>query len=139
MKELVIQLYLFWGVWKDIKTRSVPLWYFMVGMILSVIFLKKAETYQFENLILSFIPGGLFLLFSMIWPEKIGHGDGLLLVIAGSWFPEDIWEIYYLSLILISIFSLLILFFKKYSIKIKIPYYPFFWIAFLICRGDYYV
>ena len=134
MKEIIIHLYLFWGVWKDIKIKKLPLWYFILGCIFTLIFMEEKNNLDMKQLFISIIPGIIFIMLSIIQHGKIGYGDGMLITIVGTWIGRDIWKVCYISMILISIFSCFTLLVKKGTRETRIPYYPFFWIALLIYR-----
>ena len=139
MEELVIQIFLGYGAIKDLKDRKIPVWYLILGSILALIFYKGRENRSLFLLFLSLFPGFIFIMYSLIKKEGAGMGDGILLSIMGVWLSVKIWMLWYASLILICVFSVLLLLFKRLTIRQSLPYYPFFWLAYLLYRGGYYV
>ena len=139
MEELVLQLYLGYGAMKDLKNKKIPVWYLVLGGILALIFYIREENRTVPLLLLALLPGIIFLLYSLIKKEKVGMGDGILLCIMGIWLSVKIWILWYASLLLVCLFSIVFLLLKRLTIHHDLPYYPFFWLAYLLYRGGSYV
>ena len=139
MEELAIQIFLGYGSVKDLKDQKIPVWYMILGGILALIFYRREERSSLLLLLLSLFPGMIFIVYSLIKREGAGMGDGILLSIMGVWLSIKIWILWYASLILICLFSVVFLLLKKMTIQQSLPYYPFFWLAYLLYRGGCYV
>ena len=142
MKQILMNLYLFWGAIQDLKEKKISLIYLKVGVILGVMFFTgeiKRQNLTVEEIILSFLPGLIFLFVAKISREKIGVGDGWLFLIVASWLgSKETWALWQMSLILSSIFSLVMLITKKYSSSYCIAFIPFVWLSHLLLWSLYY-
>ncbi|HKM34270.1 MAG TPA: prepilin peptidase [Lachnospiraceae bacterium] len=80
----------------------------------------------FLSRIIGMIPGTLLLLLSRLTKEKIGQGDGILLIILGLFMGFDgILVILCIGLFLQSLLACFLLIIKKADIQTKIPFVPF--------------
>ena len=142
MKNMLLNLYLFWGMLQDLKERKISFIYLMVGAIIGVLFLIEGffgQCLEVIDILFSFLPGIIFLLIAKFSKEKIGFGDGWLFLILGGWIgSKKIWALWQLSLVLSATFSLLMLGIKKCRIKSQIPFIPFVWLIHLIFMGANY-
>ena len=85
------------------------------------------------EVVLSFVPGTIFLLVGKVSKEKIGYGDGWLFLIIACWLGmRETWELWQVSLFLCSLFSFVILLAKKINSKHCMPFIPFVWLAHLL-------
>ena len=81
---------------------------------------------------LSLVPGLIFLLIAKVSKEKIGLGDGWLFLIIAAWVgTETTWIIWYGSLLLSALFSIVMVILKKYKMQSQLPFIPFIWLAHL--------
>ena len=77
-------------------------------------------------------PGGLLLVTAYV-TKKAGYGDGIVLLLLGMALGGDkSLLIFGLSLLLISVWSLILLVFHKAGRNTKIPYLPFLTAAFFV-------
>ena len=140
MEQLVLQLYLSYGAYRDGKEKKISMGYLLLGLFLGIcslisrIVFEKEKT-DYKILIFSLLPGMIFLLYHFINSEAIGMGDGLLLCILGIWCTDKVWKLWYTSLLFFSIYGIFIATIKRISIKSKIPYFPFLWLANLLYMG----
>ena len=103
----------------------------------SNVFYRRNKKTEFDSL--SFLPGLIFLFVAKISREKIGVGDGWLFLIVASWLgSKETWALWQMSLILSSIFSLVMLITKKYSSSYCIAFIPFVWLSHLLLWSLYY-
>ena len=143
MEELIINLYLLWGTWQDIKERKIGNIYLAVGAMGGVVFgiLKiQIGDFSFRERVAAWIPAIVFFIFAKLWKEKIGLGDGLLLWVLGNfWNIGELWFVLQVSFALLMIFSLLLLCGKKACKDCQIPFLPFLWMSHTLLWGMYYV
>ena len=143
MREFVINIYLLAGAYEDKKTKRIKTLYLWLGGLLGIV--CKMVDFGNKNLnfyewIFSVIPGLLFLICAKAGNEKIGDGDGWVLIILGSCLPGvQIWGVFYFSVLLSAFYSLILLVMKKANRKTEIPYIPFLWMSDVVIRGLQYV
>ncbi len=143
MEEIILQIYLGYGAYRDGKEKRIPLWYLILGLctslilLISKVLLEKQEA-DLGLLVQSLLPGIVFLLYYLIKKAGVGMGDGLLLCIMGIWCMDRIWKIWYLSLVLFCCYGLVMMAVRKSDFKTRIPYFPFLWLAHLLCVGGGY-
>ena len=139
----VVNLYLFWGTCQDIKSKKIRNEYLWAGAFIGLIYKGMQLFYNngsVSDWVLAMIPGILILIIAKYTNEKIGFGDGWLLLILGSFFKiREIWYILQVAIFLVTIFSLILVVGKKADKEDQIPFLPFLWIAYLILRGLQYV
>ena len=99
-----------WGAGQDIRERKISNIYLIVGMIAGLGFC--GFKFWIGEMVLgkwmaAWLPGIMFLFLSKILKEKVGMGDGLLLLVLGNFynFPE-IWMLLQGVFFLLSISSM---------------------------------
>ncbi len=88
------------------------------------------------DILLSVVPGVIFILISIVTRGKIGLGDGIVLTAAGI--GQGITEMFFTELIALmisAIFGIILILTKKASPKTALPFIPFILAGFLICVG----
>lgn len=143
MKHFIIDLYLLLGAYEDRKTKKIKLWYLWLGGIGGV-FCRIREFFMgnilLQEWILCLLPGIFFLIFAKKDSEKIGDGDGWLLIVLGNCFSgKQLLCLFYLSVLLSAVYSFLLLLMKRADRKTQIPYLPFLWLSDIILWGLEYV
>lgn len=119
----------------DIRKRAVPGVLLAVGMAVAVgisVWELGWEERQTMECMVSLLPGAFLLAVSWI-TGQVGSGDGILLLILGlalGW-TECIF-IFFISLFLASIVSVVLLLFHKVKRNARIPFIPFMTAASLI-------
>ena len=143
MKELMINFYLFWGTGQDIKERKISNIYLITGMLGGFgfgIFHILMGDFVFEKWIVAWSPGIIFLLLAKVLKEKVGMGDGLLLLVLGNFYGiQEIWQLLQGVFVFLTLFSLFLLCDKKYSKNCQIPLLPFWWMTHTLMWGLGYV
>ena len=135
MKNIIINFYLLWGAWQDFREKKISVMYLKVGVVLGLIlllcdFLNKQV--NSKEMILSFLPGIIFLCISKITKEKIGIGDGFVFLLIGSFLGEKTWILWQISLVLSSLYSFFMIVAKKGKLKNQIAFIPFVWLGHLL-------
>lgn len=121
----------------DIRKKEIPLILAGVGMAAAVgftIWRIGNGTIFAVQILLSLLPGLFFLLVSWCTKEKVGYGDGILLLITGLMVG------FYLcltglciSLFLSVFFGVLLLFLHKAKKNSRIPFVPFLTMGMGVC------
>lgn len=143
MNVMIGNIFLLWGTWQDIKEKKVKNSYLLTGGIVGLIYkvtsLMKGMG-SFEGWICALLPGMFLLFVSKITEEKIGYGDGIVILILGNFLRvEEICLVLQGALVLTMIFSIVLLIIKKISKGYEIPFLPFLWIAYTLSWGLRYV
>ena len=139
---MVIHLYLFWGTWQDVKKRKVSNTYLWLGTATSLIYrgmeILKVKS-SLKEWLAAMIPGILMLIIAKSTKEKIGYGDGWLLLILGNVLNIiDIWYVLQIAVLLVTLFSIILIIGKKVCRDDQIPFLPFLWMGYIIWRGLQY-
>ena len=125
-----IFLFVFLGICAvcDGVEREVPLVVVWLGIITAVVLhlqgLGGNRTWQ--NVALSVIPGVTFWILSFISGEKVGYGDGWILIMIGLFM--GLWKcflILIIGLILSSLVVLILLAVRRVSRDYQLPFAPF--------------
>lgn len=116
----------------DIKTRKVPIAIMAAGSIAAAVqvavSLLEREVYMGEYF-MAWLPGAFFLA-AAYSTGKVGYADGWLLWVVGSVLTyRQCLLSFFVSLCLISIFSILLLVIHKANRRTQLPYIPFLTIA----------
>lgn len=113
----------------DIRKKEIPIIIIILGIIAALgvnvwqLFMGRADA---ADLALSLCPGLLFLLISFVTKEKIGYGDGLILIASGLWFGfYGCLFILCLGMLFSSIFSILLLVLHRADRNSSLPFVPF--------------
>lgn len=143
MNVIIGNIFLLWGTWQDIKEKKVKNSYLLIGGIVSLIY-KVTSLMKgigaFEGWICALLPGMFLLFVSKITEEKIGYGDGIVILILGNFLRvEEICLVLQGALVLTMIFSIVLLIIKKISKGYEIPFLPFLWISYTLAWGLRYV
>lgn len=136
MNVILINLYLFWGSIQDIKKRKISNVYLWIGGIGGFAFKIIGFNYGLQEIgdwILTAVPGLLVLFLGKKTKEKIGLGDGLvLLVLANIMTFIEICILLQIAIFLLLIFALVLLSSRKFSKDYPIPFLPFLWLSHLL-------
>lgn len=131
MVSIVVNIYLFLGAWQDLRRKKIENKYLRIGGILGLVFkgislVRGSVTVR--EWCLALVPGILLLVIAKVTNEKIGYGDGLVLLILGNFFVFfEVWMILQTAIFLVMSFSFILLCSKKVSKEYQIPFLPFLW------------
>lgn len=143
MKNFWVNLYLFWGMVQDLREKKISLLYLKTGAGVALMFLLWGignQGIKIMDILVSCLPGILFLSLAKLTKEKIGEGDGLLFLIIGCCLDsKESWMLWQLSLLLSFLFSFLMLIMKKYKGESQIAFIPFVWFAHVFLWSMKYV
>ena len=139
MSVIIVNLYLLLGTAQDIKKKKISNCYLWIGGIIGFIFsitecVKEAG--KVMAWLIAFIPGVVVLALAKITKEKIGMGDGWVVIILGNFMTVfEICILLQIAIVLADIFSLILLCRKRVSVSYSIPFLPFLWMShFLLWR-----
>lgn len=139
MSAVIINLYLLLGTAQDIKNKKISNYYLWMGGITGLFF-RITEcwkgTSEVAEWLIAFIPGVVVLMLAKITKEKIGIGDGWVVIILGNFMTAfEISLLLQVAILLAAIYSLILLFGKRVSGSYSIPFLPFLWLShFLLWR-----
>ena len=129
-----VNLYLLWGAWKDLKVKKISDQYLWMGAIAGIIYsMVKVITGEFvwKERFIAVLPGILILIIGKITNEKIGYGDGWLILILGSFLKfSEIYLIVQLAVILAAVVSAGLLCTKRVGKEYRLAFLPFLWAAY---------
>lgn len=113
----------------DIRKKELPLMILITGFLAALgtnmwYIYKGLETVS--GIAESSLPGMLFLLLSFCTREKVGYGDGLMLIILGLFLGFfRCFLILCIGLIFLSVLALILLIFRKAGRNSRLPLIPF--------------
>lgn len=116
----------------DIKSRKIPVWTLIIGMMLSIIFQYMAGNTDHILIILGAMTGVVFIITSKMTKEKFGYGDSILILILGIFL--GFWNIMYLLFIAFfvsAVYSVILLSVFRKGKKESFPFIPFLTIGYL--------
>lgn len=130
---LGINIFLLWGTCQDIKKKKINNTYLITGGILGGIFniVKIGEgKFFFDQWLMALLPGVVFLIFAKMTGEKIGLGDGMVLLVLGNFCNiGEVCIILQAALMFLIIVSTVLWCSRKVSVDYRIPFLPFLWIS----------
>lgn len=139
MSVIIVNLYLLLGTVQDIKNKKISNYYLWIGGIIGLFFNIIEcweEVSKVAEWLIAFIPGVVVLVLAKITKEKIGMGDGWVVIILGNFLTAfEISILLQVAIILAAVFSLILLCGKRVSVSYSIPFLPFLWLShFLLWR-----
>ncbi len=119
----------------DIRSRKISIWLLLSGGILVLATCGNqfaAGSLALYDILGGMVPGLLLLAIAFV-TKKAGYGDGMVLVLVGMVVGGGkSFVIFGVSLFLISVFSIILLLFRKVRRNSTIPYLPFLTAAWLL-------
>lgn len=141
--KMIVSVYLLWGAWQDVRSRKIKNNYLWLGGCIGIMYriinitLKQAV---WEKWLWALIPGVVLLVIAKITKERIGLGDGWLVLVLGNFLSiGEICCVLQLALFLVFVFSIFLLWIKKISRKFEMPFLPFLCAAYIVLWGFDYV
>ena len=83
----IINIYLLWGAWQDVRKQTISNRYLWLGGIIGIIYnlIKMiTEGIIWRERFTAYVPGLLILVIAKVTNEKIGFGDGWVIMVLGS-------------------------------------------------------
>lgn len=111
---------------RDIKKKEISLILCLLGALLRVVLLIFYKDSDLGNVLIGSMVGFLFFAMSFLTGEKIGYGDGFIVLLTGFYlgFLGLITVLVYASFLLFFV-SVFIYVFAKNKRDLRIPYVPF--------------
>lgn len=110
----------------DIKTRKINVYICLAGILVSLIIRENVLRDDVMSILKDILPGAVMMVLSYITKEKIGKGDGVLIVFVGcvAGLGATL-TMLFVSLLLSAVISLILLALKKVKKETEIPFAPF--------------
>ena len=120
------------SVW-DINKKELP-GKMLVGGVIAA-FIYGIWNDRGAGLLLGCIPGVLLLLMGFLTKEKVGYGDGIMVLVLGLWlkWPESV-LVYFIAQFGVLFWAVALLWLKKAPRELKIPFAPFLTAALFIFK-----
>ena len=125
-------VFLFWvgsGLY-DLKWKKIPLWFILLGILAGVVFkviqIKVWGPESWSGVIADLIPGICAICMARIWEDRIGVGDGLVLLVTGLFLSaEQTFFVAVVGLLLATLFGVGMLVLKRGTLQTTLPFVPF--------------
>ncbi len=117
----------------DMKNQKVPLWMLVIGGGLTLMVLAYEAVNNnvgYIHILQGMLPGGILLLAAAA-TKKAGYGDGIVLLYLGMVSGKS-FLLMGISLFFISVYSIILLVFRKAGRDYTIPYLPFLAVSWMI-------
>lgn len=131
----IVLIFLFVGALWDIKKKAVPKVFLLIWGIVSVIYFvfEIINGQNMLGLLLGVIPGIITLVLSIVTKEKIGLGDGLILICVGCLQTiKDVLCMIFFSFIFLTVVLIFLLAIRRIGRSSRIPFVPFLFLGQLI-------
>lgn len=116
----------------DIRTRRISLLFTCVTAGAGVLHMILNRTGEMPECFLALLPGALLLLLGFAAGERVGKGDGLILLTCGLFLTSSAaWETLLFGLLFSSAFAVFLLIVKKRKSNASFPFVPFLCTGFL--------
>lgn len=122
-------IFLFICVVTDIKKKKISVVacvvFFVAGLTVDILY-KMESLEELGNMWQSFLPGIILILLAVVTKEKIGKGDGLVMVVMGILLGiEKSLEIFMTALFLSAAVAIGLIITKKVKRNYEMPFVPF--------------
>ncbi len=117
----------------DIRTRKIPQWLLILGMLMAVITKSICKNISIILIISGVAIGLLFCMISKTTGEKLGVGDSYVITLIGAF--TGMWNLLQIlcyAFLFSACYSAAILIIKKFNRKIQIPFIPFLMAAYVL-------
>lgn len=122
------------SIW-DIRKKNISLTVTAFMGIMGIGIRIALQDIQFTDTVLSLMPGVLSLLFALVSRERVGYGDGLLLLAVGCCLKgQEMIALWMLALGLAGLWALVLCICFHKGKKYEIPFVPFVFAGFLVGR-----
>lgn len=130
--ESLMLLFLVINSYTDIKKKKISVVVCLVFLIVGVIFSILNKQESLISLLGGVGVGGLLLLVGKFYNQSVGFGDGLIFIVSGLYlgFIRNTVLLLY-GLIICAVVSVILITFKKFKLKDKIPFVPFVLVAYI--------
>jgi leader peptidase (prepilin peptidase)/N-methyltransferase len=142
MGNAIVAVYLGIGAWMDVKTKKLSVEYLVLGVLLGLGFWIReiclSGIAPLDSL-MRVLPGLIFLGYGKVTREKIGYGDGMILLILSAFFGYSrLWAVWIIGILLTALWGGLLWMRKKATRNTALAYLPFLFISHLLLWGMSY-
>lgn len=126
-----------WNTFLDLKERKVSLWVIGIYGVIGF-FLRLWDGDAMLSIVLSLIPGIICAGIAWLSREKVGYGDGILLIAMGFYLPiNNVLRMCMIAILASGIVALVlfVIFHKKKDYQL--PFVPFLFLSYFIVRCSY--
>lgn len=132
--RIIIALFLLLLAWFDLKSKRIPIVAILGTGICSIVYGLLVEM-TVTQMLLGCIPGLVSLILSFVTKEKIGKGDGFLLLALGVGCGlEQTLALWGTALFIAAVISIVLLVMKKATRRTELPFVPFLLGGYVICQ-----
>lgn len=122
------------SIW-DIRRRKISLAVTALLGIVGIVLRISLQEIQFADIAMALSPGVLCLLLAAVSREKVGYGDGLLLLATGCCLKgQEMLAVWMMALGLAGLWALILCIFFHRGKGYEIPFVPFVFLGFLLGR-----
>lgn len=131
-KNLITFALLIINSWRDLRSREICFIPTVIYGLAGILYKFFTAGHSLYNLIPDLIPGLFLLLIGKISREKVGYGDGLVILTTGIWIGfTDCLLTLTTGLFMAFIFSAVLLALKKFKRDTELPFIPFLLFSYL--------
>lgn len=114
----------------DIKTRTIPLWGIVCVFVITIAYIWKIENIQLIDILFSIVPGFFFIFLSFVTRERIGYGDGVIILAIGLVMGlEQCVFVISIAILLSSLFASILLVRRVATKNTQVAFIPFLTVA----------
>lgn len=130
---LSLLIFLIGAAMWDVISRSFPLWWILLFAVIGTAEWFGLQGNSFPELLPAMLPGALLWLAGRRFPQVIGEGDGLLMLVAGVHLGGAAATALLLAgLLCAGVFGLLVSAMRHMTPKSRIPFAPFLLLGFVL-------
>lgn len=120
------------GAFSDMRRQTIPIWLIIAGAAAGGIVKIFEHDADVIAILLSVIPGAFLLLFAFLTKEKIGYGDGWMIMVTGVFLGLlNNLILLVFALVIFTVYQLAMILAKKATKKSRAPFVPFILISFI--------
>lgn len=116
----------------DIRTGKIPVFVAAGGMIGSGL-IRLLIGKDYSDWFICLLPGLLFCVFSFLFPQSVGAGDGMVILFLGILLKRKVFGLLLIAALVSFAVSVLLILFKKVNRDTKLAFVPFLLAGGLIC------
>ncbi|MCM1194280.1 MAG: prepilin peptidase [Acetatifactor muris] len=128
---LVIMIWLVVISVVDIKSRRVPVWLLAAGGAAALPAIQWGSAGECLAVLKGVMPG-LLLLAAAFFTGRAGYGDGVVLLVLGMVSKGRTLVLFGVSMLLIAVFAVALLVFRRADRNTRLPYLPFLAVSWLL-------
>ena len=132
IREGVLLAFLSLNTVSDIRYKKILVWSAWVFGIFGLAYGLITNELTWMQILISLVPGIIFLVISKVTKESMGYGDGIIVLVMGSYISiAKLVGSLILALILAAIWSIVLLVFFRKKKQEEFPFVPFVLLGYL--------